>query len=58
MSNYLISVTDLKKPIIRKDILVDKKIIKPIRNNPTNLGLLLEELLNQITIEKRKEKRE
>jgi len=49
MSNYLISVTDLKKPIIRKDILVDKKIIKPIRNNPTNLGLLLEELLNQIT---------
>lgn len=51
---YMISVIDLKKPIIREDILVDKGIIE--LSDREGLGILVEQLLDQIT-EKRGEHR-
>jgi len=58
MSNYLFTIVDLEKPIVRKDLLINKNVIETVKNDTQNLGLLLEKLLNDIELERLKEEKQ
>ena len=52
----MISVTDLKKPVIRKDIIIDKQVVNVIRGKG-GLDLIVEQLLDEIKQERSKQKK-
>ncbi len=52
--SYLISVTDLKKPPTRKDILIDKKITEMLEGKEESLGLIIQQLILDIEEERKK----
>lgn len=52
--SYLISVTDLKKPPTRKDILIDKKITEMLEGKEESLGLIIQQLVLDVEEERKK----
>lgn len=53
--SYLISVVDLKKPPIRKDILIDKSVVEMLEGKGESLGLIVQQLVLDIEEERKKE---
>lgn len=45
---YLISVSDLEKPVIRKDFILDKKLVDAMIDKRGSLGVLIEEMMEEI----------
>lgn len=48
MSNWMISVVDLDKPVMREDMLVDKRLVEGMIDRSGNLGLIVEQLMLNI----------
>lgn len=52
MGSFVIAVIDLDKPIIRKDILVDKTLAEQVSNDAESLGLIVQQLIENIKKER------